>query len=76
MALNVNIKKKEKQSSADVLKQFQKLVKSAGVVTKLKSIKFHERKESDFKKKAAALKKINKTVENDRLRKLGKKVNR
>ena len=76
MALNVNVKKKEKQSSMDLLKQFTKLVKSSGVVNKLKSIRYYERSESDFKKKEAALKKIDKTATNDRLRKLGKKVGR
>ncbi|HIP21909.1 MAG TPA: 30S ribosomal protein S21 [Candidatus Pacebacteria bacterium] len=76
MALNVNVKKKEKQSSMDLLKQFTKLVKSSGVVNKLKSIRYYERDGSDFKKKAAALKKIEKTATNDRLRKLGKKVER
>jgi ribosomal protein S21 len=76
MALNVDVKKKEKQSSMDLLKQFTKLVKSSGVVNKLKSIRYYERSESDFKKKGAALKKIDKTATNDRLRKLGKKVGR
>lgn len=76
MALNVNVKKKEKQSSMDLLKQFQKLVRSAGVVNKLKSVRYFERDGSDFKKKEAALKKIKKTADNDRLRKLGKKVGR
>ncbi len=72
MALNVNLKKKDKQSSTDLLKQFNKLVKSAGVIQKLKSVRYYERKSSDFKKKAAALKKIEKTQINERLRKLGK----
>jgi ribosomal protein S21 len=76
MALNVNVKKKEKQSSTDLLKQFTKLVKSSGVVNKLKSIRYYEREESDFKKKEAALKKIEKTAVNERLKKLGKKVGR
>jgi ribosomal protein S21 len=76
MALNVNVKKKEKQSSTDLLKQFTKLVKSSGVVNKLKSIRYYQRKESDFKKKEAALKKIEKAAINERLKKLGKKVGR
>ena len=73
MAINVNVKKEDKQSSADLLKKFQKLAKSAGAVQRLKSVRYFERATSDFKKKAAALKKIKTIEENERLRKLGKK---
>ena len=73
MALNVNVKKKDKQSSTDLLKKFQRAAKSAGVVAKLKSKKFHERAVSDFKKKAAALKKLERKAVDARLEKLGKK---
>jgi len=73
MALNVNLKKKDKQSSADLLKNFTRLVKSSGVIQKLKSVRYYERAESDFKKEAAALKKLKKTAELERLKKLGKK---
>jgi len=73
MALNVNVKKKEKQSSTDLLKKFQKLAKSSGVVARLKSKKFHERAMSDFKKKAAALKRLERKAIAERLEKLGKK---
>lgn len=76
MALNVNVKKKEKQSSSDLLKQFTKLVKSSGVINKLKSIRYYKKEDSAFKNKETALKKIKKTADNDRLRKLGKKVRR
>ena len=73
MALNVNVKKKIKQSSTDLLKQFQKLAKSAGVVNKLKSKRYYEKKENDFKKKQNTLKKLKNKEINERLIKLGKK---
>ena len=76
MALNVDIKKKEKQSSTDLLKQFTKLVKSAGIIPRLKSKRYYERNLSEFKKKEAALKKLEKAAVNERLAKLGKKIGR
>ena len=72
MALNVNVTKKAKQSSTDLLKQFTKLVKSSGVIPRLKSVRYFQRKPSDYKKKMEALKRIQKTQEIERLRKLGK----
>ena len=73
MALNVNLKKKDKQSSADLLKQFNRASKSAGVVQKLRSKRYYERAASAFKKKAAALTKIDRIAKMERLKKLGKK---
>ena len=72
MALNVDIKKKEGKNTSLMLKEFTKLVRSSGVVNKVKSSRYFERKASFFKKKKEALRRIQKTQERERLQKLGK----
>ena len=74
MAVNVYIKKTDKTSSSDVLKKFQKKVKTSGVVNKLKSVRFFDRKASAYRKKKEALRRIQKTEEIERAKKLGKKA--
>ncbi len=72
MALNAHITKKEKENTLGTLKRFTQKVRGAGVVNKLKSQKFEQRKPSALKRKNIALRKIQKTEERDMLRKMGK----
>lgn len=72
MAINVDISKKEKENTLGVMKRFTQQVRSAGVVPKLKSLKFQERTPSSLKRKQQALRRIKKTSERDFMRKLGK----
>ena len=72
MATNVDITRKEKENTMGVMKRFTQQVRSSGVVPKLKSLKFQERKPSNLKRKQQALRRIEKTSERDMLRKLGK----
>ncbi|MFW0870871.1 MAG: hypothetical protein ACKKL4_00185 [Patescibacteria group bacterium] len=72
MATNVHIHKRDNENATQVLKRFTMQVRSSGVVSKLKSLKFQEREPSNLKRKQQALRRINKQVERDHLRKLGK----
>jgi ribosomal protein S21 len=72
MATNVHISKKENESATNALKRFTQKVRSAGVVNKLKSLKFQERKPSDLKRKQQALRRMEKQAHREHLRKLGK----
>jgi len=76
MALNANIVKKEKENSLGVLKRFSQKVRGAGVVQKLKSKKFEERKKSAHFVKEKALRRIERRSEAQLAYKLGKKVKR
>ena len=72
MAVNVYIKKDDKKSTSDVLKEFTKKVKTSGVIQKLKSVRFFEKKNNEYKRKKEALRRIEKSNEVERLKKLGK----
>ena len=72
MALNAHIVKKDGENTMSALKRFTQAVRSAGVVNKLKSRKFDQRKMSSLKTKEAALRKISRQAEQEFLRKMGK----
>lgn len=72
MATNVNVQKRDNENAMQALKRFTNQVRSAGVVQKLKSLKFQEREASDLKRKQQALRRMKKQTERDHLRKLGK----
>jgi ribosomal protein S21 len=72
MATNVQVTKRDNENATSALKRFTNQVRSAGVVQKLKSLKFQERQPSDLKRKQQALRRIEKRAEREHLRKLGK----
>ena len=76
MTKNVVVKRTGKTNSFGLLKKFSQKVRSSGIVQKVKSIRYTERKQSDYKKKKEALRKIAKTQVKERNLKLGKKPTR
>lgn len=58
MATNVDIKKTKNDNNLGLLRKFSRKVKISGVLQKKRSLRYHDRNDSDFKKKANALKKI------------------
>lgn len=74
MTKNIQIKAKGKTNSVGLLKEFSQKVRTSGVIPRLKSIRYEERKPSAFRRKAEALRKIEKTEKKDRAYKLGKKI--
>lgn len=71
MTENVYVTKKESEHSAVLLKKFSQFFRSSGVLPRVKSLKFNERKNSKFKIKKEKLRKIEKQKINERKKKLG-----
>ncbi len=68
----IEVKRGANESSASVLRRFTKRMSGAGIVKKVKAEKYAERAKSALKTKREALKRITKSEEYNRLRKLGK----
>jgi len=68
----VQLSKKSGENSASVVRRFFRKAKDSGLIKKVKSIRYAERKLSDFVVKKNALKKIEKQKEREKLQKLGK----
>ena len=72
MATNVQVEKNNNESSANVIRRFQKRVQNSGIVRRLRDNRYHKRVKSDNVRREARLKKLEKKNEYDRLYKLGK----
>ncbi len=72
MATNVQVEKNNNESSANVIRRFQKRVQNAGIIRRLRDGRYHKRVKSDNVRRAARLKKLVKKTEYERLYKLGK----
>lgn len=71
MATNVDIKKTKNDNNLGLLRKFSRKVKISGVLMKKRKIRYHNRKDSNFKKKANALNKIEKRDEYEYKEKMG-----
>lgn len=71
MATNVDIKKTKSDNNLGLLRKFSRKVKISGVLQKKRSLRYHDRNDSDFKKKANALNKIEKRAEYEHKEKMG-----
>ncbi len=71
MAINVDVKRKKKDTNASLMRNFSRKVKQSGVLRKKRSLRFFERKLSDFRKKAAALVRIEKRKQYEKALKMG-----
>jgi len=71
MATNVDIKKTKNDNNLGLLRKFSRKVKISGVLQKKRSLRYFERNDSDFKKKANALNKIEKRAEYEKKEKMG-----
>ena len=71
MAVNVVVKKTKSDNNLGLLRKFSRKVKISGVLRRKRSLRYFERKVSDYKKKMNALMRIKKREEYERLEKLG-----
>tara|TARA_B100001179_G_C18360661_1_gene304748 strand:- start:93 stop:335 length:243 start_codon:yes stop_codon:yes gene_type:complete len=71
MATNVDIKKTKNDNNLGLLRKFSRKVKISGVLQKKRSLRYFDRADSDFKKKANALTKIQKRKEYEHKEKMG-----
>jgi len=72
MATNVEVKKNNNESSANVIRRFTKRVQGAGIVPKVRKGRYFTRIKSDNVQRFAKLKKLVKQVNYEKLVKLGK----
>lgn len=72
MAINVAVEKNNNESSANVIRRFQKRVQNSGIVRRLRDERYHKRVKSENVRRATRLKKLASKTEYDRLYKLGK----
>ena len=70
----IEVKKNNNESNMSLVRRFTRKMQESGIIRKVKSKRYNERNESKVKTKKAALKKIKKIAENERLFKLGKAV--
>ncbi|MDQ5901481.1 MAG: hypothetical protein QG580_196 [Patescibacteria group bacterium] len=68
----IEVTKKQGENSANLMRRFSRKVKDSGLVKKVRSLRYAERKLSKFVLKKNALKRIEKQTEREKLQKLGK----
>lgn len=71
---NVEIKRNANENSANVVRRFQKRVQEAGILPKVRSGRYNQRDLSPLKVKNGKMKKLEGKKEYDRLKKLGKLI--
>ncbi len=76
MATVIEIKKNANENNANTLRRFTRRVQESGILQKVKSKRYNQRASSKLAQKNAALKKIAKRKEIERLKKLGKVIER
>lgn len=74
MATNVQIEKNANESSANVMRRFQKRMQNSGIVRRLRDERYHKRQKSENVRQAARLKKLAKKEAYEKDYKLGKIV--
>jgi len=72
MVTNIEVAKTGTENSASLLRRFTKRVQESGIIRRVKSLRYKDRKQSHFKVKRATLELITRRKNTDRLIKLGK----
>ena len=72
MSVNVEVKKNPNENSISLIRRFTKRVQGAGIIPRVRSIRWSARKDSDLRKKKSALVVLEKRAEYKLLKKLGK----
>lgn len=72
MAVNIQVDKHSGESTANLLRRFSKRVKSSGMITRMRGIRYYTRDKSENVNHVAKLRKLARTAEFEKLFKLGK----
>lgn len=72
MNVNVEVKKTGTENSLGLIRRFQKRVQEAGILPRVRGLRYNERPLSKLKRKKGTLKVIARRKEIERLRKMGK----
>jgi ribosomal protein S21 len=71
---NVEIKRNQNENSASIVRRFQKKVQEAGILPKVRSLRYNNRELSPLKVKNGKMIKLRGQAEYERLKKLGKLI--
>ena len=70
--INVQIEKSNNENSLSLLRRFNKRIQGAGVLNKMRSVRYKERNKSKYTRKKRALTQMGRRAEMAELIKLGK----
>ena len=70
----IEVRKNPNENNSSVLRRFSRRIQESGIIRKVKSSRYNERKDSKMKIKKSALKRIIRRKEIEKLKKLGKMV--
>jgi len=68
----IQVTKNSNESPISLLRRFNRKVQDSGIIRRAKSLKYNQRELSFYKRKMAALKKIESRKKIEKLKKLGK----
>lgn len=72
VTINVEVQKTGSESNLSLLRRFSKRVQGAGILRRVRGIRYKERHQSHLKRKQSALKLLERQAGRERLAKLGK----
>ena len=72
----IEVKKNPNENNTSLLRRFSRRVQESSIIQKVKSLRYNERETSKLSQKNSALKRLNKRKEIEKLRKLGKMIER
>jgi hypothetical protein len=72
MAINVEITKNGSENNLSIIRRFTKRVQGAGILPRLRGIRYSSRKLSEYVKKKKTLKRLAEQKKTQELQKLGK----
>lgn len=72
MAVNVEVEKNQSESTANLVRRFTKRMQGAGIVPKVRGLRYHKRDKSRNVQRHAKLLKLGRQATYERLLKLGK----
>lgn len=72
MAINVEVTRNNNENSLGILRRFSRKVQSAGIIPRMRSLRFSSRVQSPYKVKQRTLKNLSKRAHTAELIKLGK----
>lgn len=70
--INVQIERNQNENSLSILKRFTRRVQSAGVLPRVRSLRYNDRNQSYYNRKKRALTVLKRKEETQKLIKLGK----
>lgn len=74
MAVNIEVERQDGESTVNMIRRFSKRVQGAGIINRIRGIRYHSRQKSKFVERKKALKSIRRREEIQELIKLGKMI--